>query len=69
MDEMALEYEGKILFYKVDTQVEQDLAGMFGIRSIPSILFVPAKGKPQMATGALPKAAIERAIAEVLKVG
>ena len=68
MDEAAQKYEGKVLFYKVDTQVEQDLAGMFGIKSIPSILFVPAEGKPQMATGALPKEAFEKAIAEVLKV-
>jgi thioredoxin len=68
MEELAQAYEGKVLFYKVNTQVEQDLAAVFGIRSIPSILFVPANDKPQMAVGALPREDVERAIADVLKV-
>lgn len=68
MDELAQEYEGKIEFYKIDTQAEQDLAAMFGIQSIPSILFVPTEGPPQMAVGALPKESMEKAIADVLKV-
>lgn len=68
MDELAQEYDGKVLFYKVDTQVEQELAAMFGIRSIPSILFVPTEDKPQMAVGALPKEDMQRAIADVLMV-
>ena len=68
MEELAQEYEGKVLFYKVDTQAEQDLAAMFGIQSIPSILFVPANDKPQMAVGALPKESMEKAIADIFKV-
>ena len=68
LEELAQEYEGKVLFYKVDTQVERDLAGAFGIRSIPSLLFIPSSGKPQMAVGALPKGEMQRAITEVLKV-
>jgi thioredoxin len=68
MEELAQDYEGKILFFKVNTQVEQDLAAVFGIRSIPSILFVPTEGQPQMAVGALPKESMEKAIADVLKV-
>jgi thioredoxin-like negative regulator of GroEL len=52
----------------VDTDKEQELASVFGIRSIPSILFVPKDGKPQMAMGALPKEAFVQAITEVLKV-
>ena len=55
LEELAKEYAGKIDIYKVDTEAEQELAAMFGIRSIPSILFVPMEGKPQMAMGALPK--------------
>jgi thioredoxin len=68
MEELAQEYEGKVLFYKVDTQAEQDLAAMFGIQSIPSILFVPANDKPQMAVGALPKESMEKAIADIFKL-
>ncbi len=68
MEELSKEYEGKVDIYKIDTEKEQELAGMFGIRSIPSILFVPKDGQPQMATGALPKETIEKAIKDVLAV-
>lgn len=68
MEELSEEYEGRVLFYKVDTQAEQDLAAMFGIQSIPSILFVPIDNKPQMAVGALPKESMKKAITDVLKV-
>ena len=68
IDELAGEYQGKVTFYKIDTDKEQELAGMFGIQSIPSILFVPSDDKPQMAMGALPKASMVEAINNVLKV-
>lgn len=68
LEELSQEYEGKVDIYKIDTEKEQELAGMFGIRSIPSILFVPKDGQPQMATGALPKDAIKKAIQDVLAV-
>jgi thioredoxin 1 len=55
-------------WYKIDTEAEQELAAAFGIRSIPAILLCPAEGEPQMANGALPKAELERIIADVLKV-
>lgn len=55
LDELSKEYKGKVDIYKVDTEDQQELAGLFGIRSIPSILFVPKEGQPQMAMGALPK--------------
>ena len=66
LDELSKEYEGKIDIYKVDTEAEQELAGAFGIRSIPSILFCPADGQPQMAQGALPKESLIQAINDVL---
>lgn len=68
LEELAKEYDGKINIYKVDTEAEQELAGMFGIRSIPSILFVPMDDKPQMAAGALPKESFKEAFKDVLKV-
>lgn len=68
MEELSEEYKGKVDIYKIDTEKEQELASMFGIRSIPSILFVPTDGQPQMATGALPKDALEKAIEDVLGV-
>lgn len=66
LEELAREYEGKIRIYKVDTEAERELAGAFGIRSIPSILFCPKNDKPQMAQGALPKASLDKAIKEIL---
>jgi thioredoxin len=55
LDEISEEYKGKVNIYKVNTDEEQELGAMFGIRSIPSILFVPIEGQPKMAVGALPK--------------
>jgi len=66
LEEISEEYAGKINVYKIDTEAEQELAGAFGIRSIPSLLFVPKEGQPQMAQGALPKDALKEAIENVL---
>lgn len=66
IEELAEEYCCKLDFYKVDTEQQQELAGMFGIRSIPSLLFIPKDDKPQMAMGALPKDTFRQLIKEVL---
>jgi thioredoxin len=66
LEELAAEYGDKIYIYKIDTEREKELAGAFGIRSIPSLLFIPMKGQPQMAQGALPKSELKKAIDEVL---
>lgn len=66
MEELAQEYEGKVSFYKIDTEAQQELAAMFGIQSIPSLLFVPMDDKPQMAVGALPKDTMVKVIGDVL---
>jgi len=54
LEELATDFEGKLDVYKV--------------RSIPSFLFIPAKGKPQMAMGALPKETFIKAFKDVLGV-
>jgi len=69
LEELAEEYKGKVDIYKIDTEDQQELAAVFGIRSIPSMLFCPLDGGPQMATGALPKAELSRAIEEILLKG
>jgi thioredoxin 1 len=68
LEELSGEYKGKLNVYKVDTEAEQELASVFGIRSIPSLLFVPKEGQPQMALGALPKETLEKAFKDVLGV-
>lgn len=66
LEELAAEYDGEIYIYKINTEEQQELAALFGIRSIPSLLFVPMDGDPQMAQGALPKATLKEAINKVL---
>ncbi|HHE37376.1 MAG TPA: thioredoxin [Candidatus Cloacimonetes bacterium] len=66
LEELADEYKDKINIYKVNTEEQQELAAAFGIRSIPSLLFCPKDGKPQMAMGALPKESFIKAIDDVL---
>ena len=68
LEELAGEYEGKLYIYKINTDVEQELAGAFGIKSIPTLLFVPMNEQPQMAQGALPKSTLKDVIANVLSV-
>ncbi len=61
------DYKGKVNIYKVDTEAQQELSAAFAIRSIPSMLFCPKEGQPQMAQGALPKQQLEEIIKDVLK--
>jgi thioredoxin len=68
LEELANDFDGKINVFKVDTEEEQELASVFGIRSIPSFLFIPATGQPQMAMGALPKETFIKAFKDVLGV-
>ena len=68
LEELSKDYDGKIDIYKVNTEAERELSGMFGIQSIPSLLFIPSEGQPQMAQGALPKESLQKAFKDVLKV-
>ncbi len=66
MEELAEEYKGQINVYKVNTEEQRELSRVFGIRSIPSVLFIPMEGKPQMTQGALPKETFKQVIDEFL---
>jgi len=66
LQELSDEYQGKLNIYKVDTEASPELAGMFGIRSIPSLLFIPKGGKPVMAMGLVPKSDLKNAIENIL---
>ena len=68
LDELAKEYSGKLTIYKVNVDNERGLATFFGIRSIPTLLFIPMKGKPQRSLGALSKTELKGIIKDVLKV-
>ena len=62
MEELSDEYAGEVDIYKIDTEAEHELAAVLGIRSIPSILFVPTDDQPQMAMGVLPKHTLKEVI-------
>lgn len=66
LDEIAEEYDGKIYVYKIDTDKEEELSMMFGIRSIPTLLFVPMTGMPMRHVGVLPKQTLKQAIDDTL---
>lgn len=66
LEELSKEFSGKVDFYKVDTEDQPELSHIFGIRSIPSLLFCPLNDQPQMAAGALPKQTLTKAINTIL---
>jgi thioredoxin-like negative regulator of GroEL len=68
LEELAQEYADKLVIYKVDTEIEQELSAVFGIRSIPTFLFIPVQGQPMMQPGALPKHVFKEVIDEHLIV-
>ena len=66
LEELSIEYEGRLLIYKVNTDIEQELSSVFGIQSIPTILFIGADGEPMMQPGAFPKHTFKKIIEERL---
>lgn len=66
LEELANEYDGKIDVYKVDVDQQEELAALFGVQSIPTLLFIPTDGKPQKVVGALGKGQFEDVIKQVL---
>lgn len=68
LDDLSKEYHGRVDFYKVDTELEQKLSGAFGVRSIPTMLFIPMNEKPQMLAGFLDKKTLGNIINDVLIV-
>lgn len=66
MEKLAQEYDGKVVIYKVNVDQERNLASSFGIQSIPTVLFLPKEGKPNMASGALSEAEYRKAIESLL---
>ena len=68
LEELAEEYEGRLVIYKVNTDIEQELSAVFGIQSIPTILFIGADGEPMMQPGAFPKHVFKKIIEEKLLV-
>jgi thioredoxin 1 len=68
MEELAKEYKGKIMIFKINTDQERELSSLFNINSIPAVMLIPKSGKPQMAVGAQPKESYQKSIKDLLLV-
>ena len=68
LEEISVDYDGKIDVYKINTENENELSSFFGIRSIPSVLFVPINSKPHMSAGAMPKDGFVQIIKDVFGI-
>ncbi|HEY0355580.1 MAG TPA: thioredoxin [Flavisolibacter sp.] len=66
LEELSDQYEGKLVIYKIDTDKEMELSSLFGIQSIPTLLFIPVEGNPMLQKGALPKNVLQQVIDEKL---
>ena len=67
LEDLATEYKNKINIYKIDIEDQQELSKLFNIRSVPSVLFIPMNGEPQMSHGASSKSKFKEAIESILK--
>lgn len=68
ISELSEEYKGLVDFYKLDTEAEQEIAAMFNVRSIPTLLFCTMEGDPQVAMGAYPKQNLIEIVEKVFEV-
>lgn len=68
LDQISKEYDGRVDVYKVNTDKEPDIANAFGVSSIPTILFIPTEGQPQVSRGAMPKNSFVQAINDIFKI-
>ena len=55
LEELAAQYDGKIVIYKVDIDKNRDLAKAFNVSSIPAVLYIPLDGEPVMTVGSRDK--------------
>jgi thioredoxin 1 len=66
LEELAREYGDQIIVYKIDTEKETKLTQTLGITGLPTLLYIPVNGKPQVRMGLVPKASLAQAIDEIL---
>ncbi len=68
LDRVSETYKGKVDIFKVDTEATPELAALFGVRGIPSLLFIPTQGEPAMSSGVIPEESFEKAINELFQI-
>ena len=68
LEQISQDYQGKIYIYKVNTEQSPELASLFRVRGIPSLLFIPINKKPSITSGFMSKEELKKAICEILEV-
>ena len=68
LQNVSEKYAGKVDIYKVDTEATPELAALFGVRGIPSLLFIPQTGEPSMSSGVMPEESFDQAISELFGI-
>ena len=68
LEDLSEQYEDRLVIYKIDTDKEMELSSLFGIQSIPTLLFIPVEGNPMMQKGALPKNVLQEVIEDKLLI-
>ena len=68
LEELQREYEGKVDIYKVDSDMEKELVKAFNVRSIPTMMFVPVEGQPQVGCGAVSKGELKHFFNQVFHI-
>ena len=66
LDELAKDFDGKVDIYKVNVDNEKELTSLFRIRSVPTLVFVPMQGDPQVTAGALNRIQLRQALNNLL---
>lgn len=66
LEEVSDEYAGKVDIYKVDVEQEEELAALFGVRSIPTLVYIPMNGQLRITQGAVGKPQLKEAIENML---
>lgn len=66
LEDLSEQYKNDLVIYKINTDKEMELSSLFGIQSIPTLLFIPLNGNPMVQKGALPKNVLQQIIEERL---
>ncbi len=67
LEEVAKKYQGQVDVYKINIDNEEELAKVFGVRSIPMLLFIPVGETPIQHSGALSVEQLDKAIQQIIK--
>lgn len=66
LDQLSMEYDGQVKFYKINTEKDPEVSKVFGISSIPTLLFIAREGRPVVVRGAQPIGALRKNIERIL---